>query len=91
MAAVGVDGDAQARSELAEVRVRHDVREHAAPLVHLGAPCSLEGFGKLLRASGLHCAPDCVQRPCEASFEMGCQGAAAAWHCQVSQHPHTLH
>ena len=48
MAAVGVDGDAQARPELAEVRVRHDVREHAAPLVHLGTHMPIEDFGKLL-------------------------------------------
>ena len=35
MAAVGVDGDAETRRELAVMRVGDDVSEHAAPLVHL--------------------------------------------------------
>ena len=36
VAAVGVDGDAQPRTELTEVGVGHDVGEHASPLMHLG-------------------------------------------------------
>ena len=54
MAAVGVDGDAQPRPELAEVRPRHYVREHSAPLVHLqrfvnlALSFSLKGLSLLL-------------------------------------------
>ena len=35
VAAVRVDGNTQPRTELAEVGICHDVREHASPLVHL--------------------------------------------------------
>ena len=37
VAAVGVDGDAQPWPKLAKVRIGDDVREHAAPLMHLHA------------------------------------------------------
>ena len=70
MATVGVDGDAQARPELAEVRVRHDVREHAAPLVHLRTPQGLiEGFGGF-GVSGLQLLPNLRYFFGEASSEM---------------------
>lgn len=66
VAAVGVNGNAQARAELAEVRVRHYVREHPAPLVHLDMEITVHVNRVLRRLSSV----------CNFVWPHGAQGGA---------------
>lgn len=77
VAAVRVDGNPEARPELTQVRVGHQVLEHAAPLVHLQgtppSPRSGQHHGMLARA-----------QTNAAQLELACMTSQSYW-CSMAQ------